>query len=83
MNEEFILVVCPNCKNLMQIFKKDFNCKIFRHGVYKKTYTQIDPHLKKAACDNLIKNNLIYGCAKPFQLYTINNSYYAKKCDYI
>ena len=57
-----ILVRCPHCSDLIIINKKDFNCKIFRHGVYKNDNKQIDPHLNKDDCDRLLKGGLIYGC---------------------
>ena len=59
--------------------KKQLNCKIFRCGIYKKTGKQIPPHSKKTICDNLAKNNLIYGCGKPF----IYKDDYVEPCDYI
>ena len=59
--------------------KKQLNCKIFRCGIYKKTGRQILPHSKKVLCDKLLKNNLIYGCAKPFRFV----GKYVESCDYI
>ena len=50
---------------------------------------QIDPHASKEICDNLVKNNEIYGCGKPFKLFYNRNptnnvvSFYAEICDYI
>ena len=50
---------------------------------------QIDPHACKEVCDNLVKNNEIYGCGKPFKLFWNKNptnnvvDFYAEKCDYI
>jgi hypothetical protein len=82
---ENILVKCPHCEDLIIINKKDFNCKIFRHGVYKNNNKQIDSHLNKNECDKLFKEGLIYGCGKPFKL-IINeqeNKYFTEICDYI
>ena len=62
----------------MWSFIKDIKCAIFRHGVIKKTMKQINPMLKKV-CDYLAKNNLIYGCGKPFRL----QNGIAIKCDYV
>ena len=78
-----ILVRCPHCSDLIIINKKDFNCKIFRHGVYKNDNKQIDPHLNKDDCDRLLKGGLIYGCVKPFKLITDGEKYGTEKCDYI
>ena len=47
---------------------KDFNCKIFRHGVYKNNNKQIEPHLNIKECDRLFNEKLIYGCGKPFKI---------------
>ena len=82
---ENILVKCVHCEDLIIINKKDFNCKIFRHGVYKNNNKQIDSHLNKNECDRLFKEGLIYGCGKPFKL-IINeqeNKYFTEICDYI
>lgn len=57
---------CPHCDNIIII--KKINCGIFRHGVFKKNNKQIPPHAKKDYCDKLIKDDLIYGCGKPFQI---------------
>jgi hypothetical protein len=75
------IVECPHCKELIII--EELNCKIFRHGVFKETNLQINPHATKSECDYLIDNNLIYGCGKPFEIYLINNNYHIKICDYI
>ena len=81
----YIIINCPHCSDIIFIYKKDFNCKIFRHGVYKKDNKQIDPHLNKEECDRLFKENLIHGCGKPFKLLIDleANKYCAEKCDYI
>lgn len=80
---DYIIVICPTCSEQIYIDKKDFNCKIFRHGVYKSNYQQIPSHLSKFECDNLKKKNLIYGCSKPFKLNIDSNGVSALLCDYI
>lgn len=77
-----IFLECPHCKSMIIINTKDFNCKIFRHGVYKNNNKQIDPHLNKTECDRLFNEKLIYGCGKPFKLID-NSNYHAEICDYI
>jgi hypothetical protein len=72
-----LIVKCPHCNESVII--EQINCGIFRHGVYKINNDQIDPHMNKEACEELIKNDLIYGCGKPFQI--VNNE--AVICDYI
>lgn len=76
-----VIVVCPHCKEQLLIEK--INCGIFRHGVIKKTGKHINPHASKKTCDKLVKKDLIYGCAKPFQIFLINNCYKVTICDYI
>jgi hypothetical protein len=80
---DHIIVSCPHCNNYILILKKEFNCKIFRHGVYKNTKKQIDPHLSKVECDRLYNEQLIIGCGKPFEIKEHLGLYKAIKCDYI
>ena len=69
------IIKCPHCD--MSIIIEEVRCGIFRCGIYKDTFQQVDPHLPKEECDKL--GNTIYGCSKPFQI--INNI--ISKCDYI
>lgn len=80
---DHIIVNCPHCKEPILVYLKEINCHIFRHGIYKNTHKQIDPHLDKEKCDFLYKNNLIYGCGKPFKIVKQNDIYFAEICDYI
>ncbi len=82
-NEIYIIVNCPHCNNLIYIDKREFKCKIFRHGIYKSNYKQIDPHLNKKECDRLFNEKLIFGCGKPFKLIIDQDEYKLEKCDYI
>ena len=75
-----IIIQCPHFNDYIIIHKNDFNCRIFRHGVYKSNNKQIDPHLNENECNRLKEYNLIYGCGKPFQLY---DNFVVKKCNYI
>jgi hypothetical protein len=83
MDEEYIIVECPHCKQKILVYKKEFNCKIFRHGVFKKNLKQIDPHLSKSECDRLKNEDLIYGCGKPYKLIIKDGKFYTEICDYI
>ena len=84
--DEFV-VICPHCGTEIIISK--LNCGIFRHAVLKATGAQVDPHASKASCDDLIKNNLIYGCGKPFRILASAEgkdktvAFVAQPCDYI
>ena len=75
------VVVCPHCNNPIIIEK--INCGIFRHGMLKENNEQINPHLPKKQCDELVKQDLIYGCGKPFQIVIENEVLTVKICDYI
>jgi hypothetical protein len=70
-------VVCPHCNGSVLII--ELNCCILRHAVYKDSGKQLNPHASKELCDQVIKEGLVYGCAKPFKI--INNQ--AVACDYI
>ena len=78
-----IYINCPHCRQLIEVLKSQVNCKIFRHGVFKGSYIQIDPHMSKVLCDKLIQENKILGCGKPFQLVINGNNYSAEICEYI
>ena len=77
-----IIIECPHCDLMVQTDIKEINCKIFRHGISKHNYEQIDSHLSKAQCDEYKAQNLIYGCGKPYELVKIGNKWHAIKCEY-
>ena len=77
-----IVVECPHCNAPVLVEK--LNCRIFRHGALKTNNQQINPHAPKDECDNLLINNMIYGCGKPFQIVVNENKeFIAVICDYI
>lgn len=78
-----IYIICPHCNQMIEVLKSQFNCKIFRHGIMKDTYKQIDPHLNKESCDKLFKEGKIFGCGKPFKLVINGDNYSTEICDYI
>jgi len=78
-----IYITCPHCDQQILIMSNEINCAIFRHGVFKNTNKQINPHEIKETCDQLFLNNMIYGCGKPFRLIQKENSYIAEICNYI
>lgn len=80
---ESLVLECPHCLNLVFIEKKDINCAIFRHAIFKNSFEPIPPHSSKEYCDDLLDRKLVYGCAKPFQLVFENHTFMAKKCDYL
>ena len=58
---------CPHCHLFCQVSQQEINCKIFRHGIYKRDFSFLDPHASKEVCDRVKSENLIWGCAKPFR----------------
>jgi hypothetical protein len=58
---------CPHCKGIIEIHENEINCAIFRHGIYKDSGLQINPHESKEICDLAFTNALIIGCGKPFR----------------
>jgi hypothetical protein len=85
MNEnssDFYIFICPHCKEEIIVIKKELNCRIFRHGIYKNNYQQVNPHASFDECKYLIENNLIFGCGKPFEVVEHNNSLIAVVCEY-
>ena len=76
-----LIITCPNCEEFIIIEK--LNCCIFRHAVYKKTNKQIGPHTSHEKCEKLIKDNLIFGCGKPFKIIVDKNKITTVTCDYI
>jgi len=79
-----LLLNCPHCQQMIEVI--ELNCRIFRCGVFKDTYKQIDPHLPKPACDKLVNQCKIYGCGKPFRVVDSLDSeskYKTEDCDYI
>lgn len=77
-----LFVECPNCKCQVEIL--EINCAIFRHGIFKSSGQQMNPHTPKLECDRLNEMGMIYGCGKPFRI-TKNNdgTLQAEQCDYI
>ena len=73
------IIICPHCKEYIII--QEVNCGIFRHAIYKSG-EQINPHLKKELCEQLIKEGKIFGCGKPFRL-IVKDKMMAVECDYI
>ena len=72
------IITCPHCKEFVII--SELNCRIFRHGILKNG-TQISPHLSLEEWENLVKNDLIYGCGKPFRL-VMDNEWVAEICGF-
>jgi competence CoiA-like predicted nuclease len=70
---------CPNCGLLVEVAQQDIACTIFRHAVLKASNVQIPPHSPQQVCEQLVKDDLVYGCAKPFKF----NGSQVEICGYI
>ena len=81
--DDYLLFPCPHCLELVMVMKKDINCRIFRHAVYKDNYLQVNPHLPKKLCEYLMKDKEVYGCTKPFEIIFTENGYEVDECGYI
>ncbi len=75
------IVTCPHCVQSIEVL--EVNCRIFRCGILKSNYTQINPHLSKVECDKLVNDDLIFGCGKPFELINNNGLWKPIPCEYI
>ena len=82
-NANDLVFVCPHCNDNVIINIREINCGIFRHAYYKNSMQQIPPHESKDTCDKLVEKELIFGCAKPFQIVKENDNYIIRICDYI
>ena len=78
---ENTIVFCPHCRDPILIEK--MNCGIFRHASYISNHQPIDPHLSKEACDRLVLNKEVYGCAKPFKIEKRDDYFELSICGYI
>jgi hypothetical protein len=85
MNDDSILLNCPHCQQFFFVQKEEIKCAIFRHGIYIHNLEPIDPHLSKQKCQELVEQNKIYGCGKPFQMVmdSSGKNFYTQVCDYI
>ena len=70
---------CPHCMLLCQVPRSEIRCTIFRHAVFKRDSRFVDPHASKETCNEWLKNDLVYGCTKPFKF----DGNTVEKCDYI
>jgi len=84
-----LFIHCPHCNQMIEVI--ELNCKIFRCGVQKTNMEQIHPHLPREQCEQLVLQDKIYGCGKPFRIEVIEKKkdekveieYKTSICDYI
>lgn len=78
-----LVFVCVHCRQSFVIRRRDLNCRILRHGVYRKTLKPIDPHAPKEVCDRLFRDEQIYGCGKPMRIVGEEPNLKVEECGYI
>jgi hypothetical protein len=78
---DYFLFKCPHCKVSGLVHKDETNCQIFRCGILKHNYEQINPHTPKQECDDLFEQNRIYGCGKPYMISVATKTIFP--CGYI
>jgi len=57
---------CPYCEADIALTSTAIHCRIFRHGIDKRTKQQLDPHMSTAAALQLADEGTIIGCGKQF-----------------
>ncbi len=92
-----VAVQCPHCvaageeeyKTWILVDRRDFNCKIFRHGFMRFPYEKagmmvpMPPHASKKLCDDLAAKNMIIGCGKPYRVVKQEGKVTAEVCGYV
>ncbi len=83
-NSQTFFFPCVHCGEMIAIHVSDICCRIFRHGNYKNGLHSINPHASREVCEDLVKNDLIYGCGKPFRMERGENGFERiVECEYI
>lgn len=77
------VAICPHCEAPFEI--DEGNCNVFRHAVDKRTLRPIPPHTPEAECLKLVREEKVYGCAKPLRVRfdVFSAAWIAERCDYI
>ena len=78
---EPFMICCPSCSE--QIIVSKVKCGIFRHGVYKNTGKQMNPHSDEERCNYLVTSDKIWGCGMPFRVVEKEGGFIAIDCEYI
>jgi len=80
---EFYIFTCPHCEGTIIVNRNELNCRIFRHGIFRHSGEQMNPHSPKEECDRLAAENQIIGCGKPFLVEGEGCEAKAVECGYI
>ena len=66
--KNYLIIKCPHCGQENVIFENEITCGIYRCGIYKYNCLQISSTENNSFYEELIRQNLIFGCTKPFKL---------------
>lgn len=81
---DYICEQCPHCQQYVIVAISEINCGIFRHGVERTSFQQMNPHETKEQCDNMASQEQIYGCGKPFKVTRAqDDTYKFEACEYV
>lgn len=85
LDHDILRFTCPNlnCGRQFEVLLLEVNCKIFRCGIFKSNFQQINPHESKELCDKYALDNIIFGCGRPFQLVQSISVWSVEICEYI
>ena len=79
--QPFYTFKCPHCKILTQIFVHEIACNMFRHASQSTNWnSNIGPHTSKAIIDQLLVQNRLVGCGKPFRF--MPDRAFVEPCEY-
>lgn len=76
---------CPHCNLFILVQQHEVHCRIFRHAVFKGDMKQVNPHASKENCERYVSEDLVFGCAKPYEMYKAQtvSGWAVRPCDYI
>jgi len=66
-NTDTFYFSCPHCDLICQVPRCEIRCTIFRHAVFKDSMRFVPPHASKETCEQWLREDRVWGCAKPFQ----------------
>ena len=81
LSDQFHVFGCPHCQITIVVAKNEVACSVFRCGVLKDSFVGIPSHASQQECEQLVQQEKIYGCGKPFTFFPDRKV--AEKCGYI
>lgn len=88
-DNDLLIFDCPHCNLPTQVLIAELACRIFRHASYfeqKNDFriptNQVDPHLPQEQCEQLVREDRVIGCCKPFEIIVDGDIYKVQTCEY-